>query len=95
MEQAETVILTLTMEEITEDLYNKVKESFKSELSLPKNDSDKNLFSLKEDLYITSEMVQAEIATLCKFLIKKSSDDGGLARSGNKFNYLKYLRSPI
>jgi hypothetical protein len=83
------------MEEIIEDSYNRKKENSKSELSPLKDSSDKDLFISKEDLYITSEMAQAEIATLCIFLIKTSSDDGGLAKNGNKFNYLKYLRAPI
>lgn len=67
MEQVETVILTSTMEEIIEDLYKKEKENFKLELSLPKDNSDKDLFLLKQDPCITLVMVQAEIATSCKF----------------------------
>lgn len=70
MEQAETLILTSTMEEIIEYLFKKEKESFKLELSLLKDSSDKDLFILKEDPYITLVMVQAEIAISCKFLSK-------------------------
>lgn len=55
------------MEEIIEDLYKKEKENFKLELSLPKDNSDKDQFLLKQDPCITLVMVQAEIATSCKF----------------------------
>lgn len=67
MEQAETVILTSTMEEIIEDLYKNEKENSKLELSLLKDNSDKDQFLLKQDPYITLVMVQAGIATSCKF----------------------------
>lgn len=70
MEQAETLILTSTMEEITEDSYNRKKENFKLELFLLKKDSDKSPFLLKEDLCIILGMALEEIATLCKFYSK-------------------------
>lgn len=95
MAQAETVTLTLTMEEITEDSYKKQKVSFKLELSPLKELSDKGQSTLKEDHCITSEMALVEIAILCNFFNDISSDEGGLTKSGNKFNYLKYLRAPI
>jgi hypothetical protein len=61
MVQEEILTLTLIMEEIIVDLFNKVKENFKLVHSIHKDHSDKNLLLFKENHSITLEMEQEEI----------------------------------
>lgn len=95
MVQAVIPILTLTMVEITVESSSKEKESFKSELSQAREKSGKGQYSSRQNLSIILGMAQAGIATSCILFIKNSSDQGGLTKTGNNFNYLKYLRSPF
>ena len=85
----------LITEEITEDSSKREKESSKLDLSPVRGSLGKGLFILRADPFIISAMELVETATSCKFLSQSSSDEGGIAKSGNKFNYLKFLRAPI
>ena len=63
MALAEILILTSTMEEIIEDLFNKEKVNFSWVLILHKDSSDKNQFIYKANLYIILGTDLEEIVT--------------------------------
>ncbi len=96
MEQVEILILTLIMEEIIADFYNKEKESFKLDHFHHKININIDPLIFKANHFIILEMVRVEIAILCNlFFYFFSSNEGGILKAGNRLNYLKYLRAPI